>query len=160
MTTRIQALAAETGRLWVDITRADEIIIANKPGARVSDQIKSDIASIERFMTEASGRAHLIEDYMMLLKPEDIKDALILVNMAGSIAKDYSTSSDEAHSPEARHQMVSRVLAEATLLLENECGTTLKALGMEAFRGSDLWEDSLRKWHELLDRYSHLEKPK
>lgn len=157
MTTPLQRLAAEADQLWKEITRADEIIVKlDKPGGRAAraDTRESDMCQIRLFFDEATARVHLIEDYMMLLKPEDKKDALIQIAAVHEISKEYATPSDEPHEPSSKHRLASRMLAEATAFLERDSGTSISSLG-EAFgwRSPITWDDILSRSRALLDRY-------
>lgn len=159
MATPLQTLAAEAARLWADISRAQEMIAKlRRPGAR-SDALDEDLAQIRWFVEEATARARAIESYMMLMKPEDITDAMILVSSATELAKDYASSSDEPHEPTARHRLAARMLEEACALLERESGTTADALGIVEFGGkSATWERTLIDARAILERHGQTDK--
>jgi hypothetical protein len=158
MTTTLQKLAAEADQLWKDITRADEILTkfekaAGRPSSRVEAR-DLDLAEIKHFFDEASARVHRIEDFMMLLKPEDKTDALMQVAAVVEMAKDYAIPSDGPYEPSPRHFLASRALAEGAAFLERDAGISISSLGQAfGWMAPVTWEKTLADTRTLLERY-------
>ncbi len=159
MSTPLQTLAAQADQLWKEITRADEILLSldrpsGRPSARTEARDK-DLGKIRQFFEEARDRFHLMEEYMMLIKPEDKSDALIQIAAAHQILKENATPPEVNGEPSSRQRLALRMLAEATVFLEREGGTSISTTfgGLFGWKAGISWEEVLAQSRALLDRY-------
>lgn len=159
MSTPLQTLAAEADLLWKDITRAQEILAGlDRPSGRPSARTEArdrDLAKVRDFEEESCDRVHLMEEYMMLLKPEDRTDALIQMAAAHQILRDNASPTDGERDLSPRQRLALRMLGEATAFLGQESGPSIpeNLSGRFGWNSGITWEQVLVESRVLLDRY-------
>lgn len=159
MNTPLQKLASEADQLWKDITRAQEILAgldrpSGRPSARTEARDK-DLAKIRDFEEEAGHRVHVMEEYIMLLRPEDKTDALIQMAAAHQILRDNAAPADGENDLSPRQRLALRMLGEATAFLGQESGASIPENLSRRFgwMSDTTWEQVHSESCVLLDRY-------
>jgi outer membrane murein-binding lipoprotein Lpp len=148
MSTPIQKVASQIGQLWKDIDEAHEVQANNKDVA--------ESATLNSFITDASLRAHRLEDSLALIRPNDMKDVLILlVSLTDTIGQ---VSESSQLNPE-QLSLAARTLTAVIAFLEVELGTSAPSLGVGSLMTArSTWDQTIQEVRAIFTQYQRMPK--